>query len=319
MLKRTLGRSGIEVTAIGMGCWAIGGANYRDGLPVGWGDVDDADSLRALAAALELGATLFDTADGYGNGHSERLLGQALEGKRDKAVIATKVGYTFNGDTREMIGESGDPDYIRQACDASLARLKTDYIDLYQFHLGGFDLDRAQPVRDVMEELVEAGKIRWYGWSTDSPERAALFAAGEHCTAIQQRMNIFVCNFETLAVCEDNNLASINRGPLAMGLLTGKYGPDTKMPATDVRHGWDLKDGPQAKTLAKLNDMRDVLTADGRTLAQGALCWLLARSEATIPIPGFKTVEQVTDNIGAAARGPLSESEMSQIDEILSQ
>jgi len=319
MLKRTLGRSGIEVAAVGMGCWAIGGPNYRDGQPTGWGDVDDEVSLRALAKALELGATLFDTADGYGNGHSERLLGKALAGRRDQAVIATKVGYTFKGDTREMIGESGDPDYIRQACEASLTRLGTDYIDIYQFHLGRFELGQAEPVRDVMEQLVAAGKIRWYGWSTDSPERAALFAAGEHCTAIQQRFNIFEGNAKTLAICAKANLASINRGPLAMGLLTGKYGPDTKMPADDVRHRWNLQEGPQARNLAKLNDMRDVLTSDGRTLAQGALCWLLARSEVTVPIPGFKTPEQVADNIGAAVRGPLSGDEMAQIDEILQQ
>ena len=317
MLKRTLGRSGIEVTAVGMGCWAIGGANFRDGQPTGWGEVDDDESLRAIAKAVELGATLFDTADGYGNGHSERLVGQAIAGRRDKVVIATKVGYTFKGDTREMTGQCGEANYIRKACEASLARLRTDYIDLYQFHLGNYELDKAPAVREVMEELVAAGKIRWYGWSTDSPERAALFAEGPHCTAIQQRMNIFVGNAETLAVCEANDLASINRGPLAMGLLSGKYGPETVMPPDDVRHGWNLKDGPQAKTLAKLNDMRDVLTAGGRSLAQGALCWLLARSGRTVPIPGFRTVEQVTDNIGAAEHGPLTDVQMKQIDEIL--
>ncbi len=319
MIKRKLGRSGIEVTAIGMGCWAIGGPHWRDGSPIGWGQVDDEESLRALERAVALGATLFDTADAYGCGHSERLLGQVLSGRRDQVVIATKVGYTHDEQTRQALGESGDPDYIRQACEASLRRLNTDYIDLYQFHLGNYDLDKAPAVRDAMEGLVEAGKIRWYGWSTDSPDRASLFAQGPHCTAIQQRLNIFVGNSETLAVCEENNLASINRGPLAMGLLTGKYNADSELPPDDIRCVWNLKDGSQAETLRKVEAMRDVLTSGGRTLAQGALCWLLARSESTIPIPGFKTAAQVGENLAAAELGPLGPEEMRQIDEIVGQ
>jgi aryl-alcohol dehydrogenase-like predicted oxidoreductase len=318
MLTRKLGRSGIEVSAIGMGCWAIGGVHWRDGEPIGWGKVNDEDSLSAIDKALELGATFFDTADAYGCGHSEELLGGALAGKRDKVVIATKVGHMYDEEKRISPGQCGDPDYIHRCCDESLRRLATDYIDLYQFHLGGYELDVAPAVRDVMEELVEAGKIRYYGWSTDSPERARLFAEGPNCTAIQQRLNVFVGNEETLSVCEENDLASINRGPLAMGLLTGKYNADSVMPDDDIRRAWDLKEGSQAKTLAKLEDMRDALTGGGRTLAQGALCWLLARSEKTIPIPGFKTADQVAENIAAADFGPLSDDAMRQIDEILS-
>ena len=317
MLTRTLGRSGVEVSAIGMGCWAIGGANWREGKPVGWGAVDDAESIRAIHAALEMGVTLFDTADVYGSGHSERVLAKALAGRRDEVVIASKVGYTYEEATRQAPGECAEPDYIRRSCDASLDRLNTDRIDLYQFHLGGHDLGAAAKVRDVMEELVAAGKVRWYGWSTDDAARARLFAEGPHCTAIQQRLNIFGGNAETLAVCEELNLASLNRGPLGMGLLTGKFTADTKLPDDDVRHGWDFRQGAQAGQLARLDALRDVLTSGGRTLAQGALCWLLARSDKTLPIPGFKTVAQVRENAAAAGFGPLSPEQMAQIDGIL--
>ena len=315
MNTRTLGRSGIDVSALGMGCWAIGGPFWRGDKPVGWGAVDDAESMRAIARALELGVTLFDTSDVYGCGHSERILGEALRGRRDQVVIATKFGNVFDEQTRQITDASGDPAHIRAACDASLRRLQTDYIDLYQFHLGGYDLDKTDDVIATLEELVDAGKIRWYGWSTDDPERAAKFAEGPHCAAIQQRLNLFEGNEETLGICEENNLASLNRGPLAMGLLTGKFSADSTLPANDVRagNGWDFRSGEQARRLAALDEMRAVLTRDGRTLAQAAIGWLWAHSNATIPIPGFKNVAQVEENAGALAYGPLSNGQMVEL------
>jgi len=316
-ITRTLGRSGIAVSGLGMGCWAIGGPAWRDGKPIGWGDVDDAESVRAIHTALDLGVTLFDTADIYGAGHSERILGQALAGKRSQVVIASKFGNLFDEATRQAIGRDASPAHIRRACDASLRRLKTDYLDLYQFHLGDYDLAQAVEVRETLEELVAAGKIRAYGWSTDDPARARLFAEGPHCATIQQRLNICGGNAETLAVCEAANLGSLNRGPLAMGLLTGKFTADSILPENDVRFGWDLKAGAQAERLQKLAALRDVLTQDGRTLAQAALGWLWARSDVTIPIPGFKTAAQVTDNAAALRRGPLSADQMQAIERIL--
>jgi aryl-alcohol dehydrogenase-like predicted oxidoreductase len=311
----TLGRSNIEVSALGMGCWAIGGPFWRGDKPVGWGDVDDAESMRAIARSLELGVTLFDTSDVYGCGHSERILGEALRGRRDQVVIATKFGNVFDEQTRQITDASGDPAHIRAACDASLRRLQTDYIDLYQFHLGGYDLDKTDDVIATLEELVDAGKIRWYGWSTDDPERAAKFAEGPHCAAIQQRLNLFEGNEETLGLCEENNLASLNRGPLAMGLLTGKFNADSTLPANDVRagNGWDFRSGEQARRLTALEEMRAVLTRDGRTLAQAAIAWLWAHSNATIPIPGFKNVAQVEENAGALAYAPLSNGQMAEL------
>jgi aryl-alcohol dehydrogenase-like predicted oxidoreductase len=201
----------------------------------------------------------------------------------------------------------------------TLERLGTDYIDLYQFHLGGYPAAEADVVRDALEGLVAAGKIRAYGRSTDDVERAAVFAVGDNCAAVQQRLNLFEGSQEVLNLCENENLASVNRGPLAMGLLTGKFDKSSQMPANDVRHAWDFQQGEQARRLDKLAQIRDVLTGDGRTFAQAALGWLWARSPVTVPIPGFKTVAQVEDNVGALKRGPLSNEQMREIERILAE
>lgn len=323
MFKRQLGRSGIGVSAMGVGCWAIGGPfTDMSGTPAGWGQVDDAESIRSLRRAHDLGVTFFDTADVYGTGHSEELLGQAFAGQRDKIVIATKFGNVFNSETRQWIAEDGSPDYIHKAIEASLRRLNTDYVDLYQFHIWGYPAEDAAPVRDTLEDLVNEGKIRGYAWSTDVLESVEVFAEGPNCTAVQQQLNVFGGSDEILALCERENLASINRAPLAMGLLTGKFQPDTRFGADDVRaHAqWfeGFQDGkPNPEWLRRLEAMREILTSEGRSLAQGALAWLWARSEKTIPIPGFKTPAQVEDNAGAMQFGPLTADQMREIDELL--
>ena len=318
MFTRTLGRSGIEVSAIGLGCWAIGGPFTKDGRPVGWGDVDDDESIRAIHRALDLGITLFDTSACYGCGHSESVLAKALEGRRDGVVIATKFGHAFDEETKGMWDADCKPDRIRRSCEGSLRRLGVEVIDLLQFHLGGYPPGEAVAVRDTLEELVAEGKIRWYGWSTDDHERARVFAQGPHCTAVQQQINILEGNPKVLEVCEELGLASINRGPLCKGLLTGKFDRDSALPANDVRHGWDFRDGQQAEWLDKLEAIRAVLARDGHTLAQAALAWLWARSPVTIPIPGFKTVAQVEENCGALAKGPLTDAQMNEVEELLS-
>ena len=315
MKMRTLGRSSLSVSAIGLGCWAIGGEATHDGAPCGWAGGNDEDSVKALQRGLELGVNFLDTADAYGCGHSERLVAKVIHGRRDKVVVASKFGYPIEEEKKTIVGQQCDRDYILSACEASLLRLNTDYIDLYQFHLGGSD--KGEQVREVLEELVTAGKIRYYGWSTDNPDSARVFAEGKHCVAIQQRLNVFGGNFETLRVCEENNLASINRSPLGMGILTGKFSSKTTFPKTDTRSAWNMTSGPQAEELKDLTKLRDILTSDGRTLAQGALCWLLGVSDATIPIPGFKNVKQVEENLGALDFDPLSAEQLQEIDKIL--
>jgi aryl-alcohol dehydrogenase-like predicted oxidoreductase len=321
---RRLGNTDIHVSPLGLGCWAIGGLAWRGETPVGWGDVKDDESVAAIHRALELGATFFDTADSYGAGHSERVLGRALAGHRDRVVIATKFGNLFDEATRQLSGADASPDYIWQACDASLRRLNTDYIDLYQFHQGGYALEKANVVRDTLEELAAAGKIRAYGWSTDDPQRARVFAEGPNCAAVQHQMNVLNDAAPMVGLCEDLGLTSINRGPLAMGLLTGKYKSDSMLPANDVRGenapAWMryFKEGkPNPELLIKLDAVREILASGGRTLAQGALAWLWARSGRTIPIPGFKTVAQIEENCGAMELGPLSPEQMREIDVLL--
>jgi aryl-alcohol dehydrogenase-like predicted oxidoreductase len=326
MLARVLGRSGLEVSALGMGCWAIGGPwTYDNGVDepsaAGWGEVDDGESIRAIHAAMDLGVTLFDTAANYGAGHSERVLGRALSGRRDQALIATKFGYIIDEERRFVEREDAAVlENLRQDCENSLRRLDTDYIDLYQLHVGQYDPGGATEVRDALEELVAEGKIRWYGWSTDDADRARVFAEGAHCTAIQQAL-YWATQLDyapTLALCEEQNLASINRGPLGMGLLTGKFKErDIQLPDNDVRHGWDLTEGRVSDIIHKVEDLREVLTRDGRTPAQAALGWIWARSERTIPIPGFRSVRQVEENAGAMDFGPLSSQQMREIDRLL--
>jgi len=326
MFTRKLGKSGTVVSALGMGCWAIGGPWVYDNgedepYAAGWGNVDDDESMRAIHAGLDLGINFFDTAANYGAGYSERILARALEGRRDKVVIATKFGYVVDQE-RKTITKNDEVviENIRSDCENSLRRLNSDYIDLYQFHVGDFDPKNADGIRDALEDLVKEGKIRWYGWSTDNTEGARGFATGQHCTAIQQALN-WASQHDyapTLQVCEQSNLASVVRGPLGMGLLTGKFRDgDVKIPNNDVRHDWNLHEGRIADIIQNVEQLRAVLTSDGRTLAQCALGWLWARSECTIPIPGFKTVKQVEENAGAMQFGPLNPAQMQEIDLLL--
>jgi aryl-alcohol dehydrogenase-like predicted oxidoreductase len=326
---RTLGRSGIEVSPLGMGCWAIGGPWLFNGSQAGWSAVDDAESLRAIHRALDLGVNFFDTAANYGAGHSERLLGQAVKGRRERVVIATKFGYRVDEAAKTVIpyNEKKEEDsdvasHLHADLEASLKRLDTDYIDVYQLHVWGLSIERAMQVRDVLEELVKDGKIRTYGWSTDRTEAVKDFSTSPNCSVVQQQLSVMDGNEDLLALCEELNLASINRGPLGMGLLTGKFAPDSSFQDDDVRKNasWHpgFKNGaPTQEWLNALESIRAVLTSNGRTLAQGALAGIWARSSKTIPIPGFKTVGQVEENCKAIDFGPLTPEQLHEIDGIL--
>ena len=323
-MKRLLGRSGIEVSAMGMGCWAIGGPFWSGETPLGWGEVDDKESIRAIQACLDLGVNFFDTASVYGTGHSERVLGRAFENRRDQVVIATKFGPVFDEGTKQATGGDASPQGIRRSCEDSLRRLHTDYIDLFQFHFNDHPLSESGEVRETLESLVEEGKIRTYGWSTDFADRARYFAEGPNCSAIQLQMNVVDQNPEVIAICEEYDLAAINRGPLAMGLLTEKYTPGTTIATDDVRGEkspeWMkyFQEGKPAEEWSrKVSAVREILTSEGRTLAQGALAWLWASSSQTIPIPGIRTVAQATENCRAMEFGPLSAEQMAEIEGIL--
>ncbi len=326
---RVLGSSGIKTSALGMGCWAIGGPWSFNGAPAGWSVVDDDESLRALNRAFDLGITFFDTAANYGAGRSERLLGTAFGRRREHVVIATKFGYQVDEDSQSVVSYDGDEvnsdvaGRLRDDLQASLHRLDTDYVDVYQLHVGGLSIDRALEARDVLEELVTEGLIRTYGWSTDRADAVRAFSTLPGCGVVQQGLSVLDdADPELLEICEELDLASINRGPLGMGLLTGKFSPTSTFATDDQRHRaqWHpgFRDGkPTAEWLGKLDAIRAVLTTEGRTLAQGALAWIWARSERTVPIPGFKTVAQVEENCAALATGPLTADQMIEIDGIL--
>ncbi len=322
-LIRTLGRSKIEVSALGLGCWAIGGPFILNGMSDGWGDIDDAQSIKAIHRALELGINLLDTADCYGVGHSEEVIGKAIAGNRSSVVIATKFGFFGNEATKTLHGTNITPAYIERACDASLKRLGSDYIDLYQLHVGDILVSEVESVGDALDKLVNKGKIRAYGWSTDNLDAASLFAKRADCCAIQYNLNVFFDAPAMTKLCEANSLAGISRGPLAMGFLSGKFSADTIISNEDVRgagHTWVpyFKEGkPVPEFLKALEAVREVLSSNGRTLVQGALAWIWGKSDVTVPIPGFKTIAQVEENAKAMEFGPLTQAQMDEIDSIL--
>ena len=225
-----------------------------------------------------------------------------------------------------MTGQDVSAGYVRHACEESLRRLGTGRIDLYQLHLGALPIPQGQEVAGTLEDLVTDGLIRSYGWSTDDPERAASLASGPHYAAVQHELNVLADAPAMLDVCDACDIASINRGPLAMGVLTGKYDTGSRLPAGDVRGpdgpAWMeyfTNGRPVPELLARLGAIRAVLTCDGRTLAQGALGWLLARSPRTVPIPGIRTVAQAEQNAAALRLGPLPTTAMAEITVLLGQ
>lgn len=323
MMTRRLGKSGIEVSALGMGCWAIGGPwtweqPGEEPFPAGWGTIDDRESIRSIHAALDSGINFFDTAANYGAGHSEKILGEALKKKREGAVIATKFGHIVDAAERTVYKDDDQVlTNLRQDCENSLRRLGTDYIDIYQFHEASYSPELAPRVMEILEELVGQGKIRYYGWSTDLPDRAAIFAGGAHCTAIQFALNVNHDNPEMRALCRKHDLGGINKSPLNKGILTGKFDPESTFPDNDIRHGLNFQEGLPAKRLKQVDALREVMTAGGHTLAQAALAYIWALDDRMVPIPGFKTRKQVMENAGALDLGPLRADQMSQISEIL--
>lgn len=323
-MKRTLGKSGLEASALGMGCWAIGGPwtwaqPGEKSYPAGWGKTDDAESIRAVHAGLDGGVNFFDTAANYGAGHSEMILGQALQGRRDKVIIATKFGHIVNEEEKVVYGDDSLLlSNVRSDIENSLRRLGTDYVDIYQLHQGNYDPELAVEVRAVLEDLVKEGKIRWYGWSTDLVDRARVFADGEHCTSIQFALNVIDDNPEMRRLIADHDLVGINKDPLNKGILTGKFTTESTFPQDDIRSRADFKDDQIARRLKCVEAMREVLTSGGRSMAQGALAYIWALDDRMVPIPGFKSVKQVVDNAGAMEFGPLTSDELDQAQAIAS-
>ena len=309
---RRLGRSGLKVSPLGLGTSRIAGFGWREDVAPQEPSQATRDAVRQIQMAVDLGVTFFDTADNYGQGLSERILGEALRGRREGIVVATKFGEDPMPDQEDPW--SLDAGSVEQKCAASLRRLGVECLDLYLLHRRDYPLERAPALLAVLEDLVRAGKIRYYCWSTDDVERARLFARGEHCIAIEHRLNVFNDNAAMLNLCREQDLASLNRVPLLMGVLTGRWSPETKLAEGDPRAPWFAQEG-FLKVLACAQQIEPYLTSDGRSYVQGALGWIWARSPLTIPLPGFRNMEQMQELVQARQFGPLPLSVMPAIAE----
>jgi aryl-alcohol dehydrogenase-like predicted oxidoreductase len=308
-----------------MGTWATGGPSSFGDQPLGWGSAWTRDgAAAALRAAFDAGITVFDTADAYGAGTAERLIGETLDSVRDQLAIVTKWGNIVDEPRRQLVGVDPSPAYVRTALDASLARLRTDHVDLYLLHLSGLPANQAADLLGVLQELVVEGKIGAYGWSTDDPSLAASWVGQPGFGAIEFEANVVNDAPDLVTICDDNDLPGLVRGPLGTGLLGGGHPAGSRI--TDVDDfrfrspdwlNYFAQGRPVALYMRRLDAIRDILTGNGRTLAHGALCWLLARSPHLIPIPGAQTVEQARDNAQALHHGPLTSNEVNEIRELL--
>lgn len=320
-MSKTIEIAGKTAPRLGLGTWAVGGPFYAGEQPLGWGEVDDAVSTRAIEAGLDAGIRLFDTADVYGASHAENLLGDIV-GDRDDVIISTKFGNVFDADTKQLTGHSTEPDYIRGAIDASRKRLKRDRLDLVFLHLNQLDEPHEDRIFDTLDELVSAGKVASYGWSTDYPENASYVAGRKHSIAIQNAMNIFIPATKVRAAA--GGLLCFNRGPLAMGLLSDAILDGTKqITGGDIRSkspDWMkyFDDGkPAPELLERLKAVAELLRAGRKTLVEGALAYLLGKADNTVPIPGFRTSEQVSDLVAVLESGPMSSADIASIEELL--
>ena len=302
---RALGSTDVAVSEIGFGGWAIGGARAGHA----YGPTDDAASRSAIAEALELGCNLFDTADSYGHGHSEELLGQALRGRRAEVVLATKAGLDFYRPTPEPRFE---PAYLRFALHQSLRRLKTDYVDLFQLHNPPPGILFEPPVREELESLRAAGKVRWLGVSAATAEDGLAAVEAGWVDAVQITYNLLApeAAAQLFAAARGRGVGILAREPLANGMLTGKYGPSSRFAPGDIRGLWGEE--AVAAIARQVNEVRPYCR-EGETLAQLALRFALEAPEVSAVLVGAKTREQVRENLDAAkstsARGERSMDE----------
>jgi myo-inositol catabolism protein IolS len=301
MQFRRFGKTGWQVSTISMGCWGIGGQ---------WGPVAESEAIRTIHAAIDLGVNLYDTADAYGQGLSEELVGKAMKGKRDGLIIATKVG-NFARRAGAPLSYSS-PEHVYLCCDASLKRLEMDTIDFYQCHIG--NLEGPSIFLEAFERLLERGKIRSYGISTNSLAVAKAFNRNGTCSGIQ--LNYSLLNpgaaDDLLPWCAENDIGTLIRGPIAQGVLAGKFTPQSTFTDT-VRTPWNS--GPAhdqfLDRVKKVEQIRFLQSPD-RTMAQAALQWVIANPAVTCAIPGAKDVAQITSN-AEAADGALSDAELAQL------
>ncbi|MBI4307525.1 MAG: aldo/keto reductase [Chloroflexi bacterium] len=305
MKYRVLGRTGLRVSEVGFGAWAIGGNAHGNS----YGPTDDETSRRAILRAVELGCNFFDTADVYGYGHSEELLGQTV-GKRPDVLIATKVGGNFYSGVTVT---DFNPRYIVFACEQSLKRLRREAIDLYQLHNPPMQMVRGGRIFDVLEELKRKGKICHYGVSIFTPEEGLACVADGRPETLQLVYNIVNQTMarRALPAARAENVGVIVREPLANGFLTGKYDADAAFVPGDIRYDFPPR---YKQALAKAAEhLQAALATEGRTLPQAALRFILDHDVVSVVIPGCKTPAQVEENVRASELVPLRSDELESI------
>lgn len=296
MKYRQLGNSDIQVSEIGFGGWPIGGPVDLFGIPVGCGPVDDRQSLAALERARELGVTLYDTADSYGLGHSEELIGSCAALK--DCVIATKVG---NARTATGPIKLFSRDHIRKSIEQSLARLRHEAVDLYQLHNPPPEVWQADDVFETLQQLKSEGKIRLSGVSISTMEAGIHLIEAGKADCLQVLFNVFNQEpaKELLPLAEKHGIGIIARVPLASGLLSGKFTSDTQFAADDYRKNY-LSPKRMREAIPKVERLKKIATDAGATPAQIALAFILKHTAVSAPIPGAKTPEQVEQNVSAS-------------------
>ncbi|KAJ54972.1 aldo/keto reductase [Actibacterium mucosum KCTC 23349] len=310
-----------DIPRIGLGCWAIGGPFFEGDTPLGYGAISQADARATIDAAYDAGIRIFDTAAIYGCGASEERLGAALKG-RDDALIVTKLGFHFDAEAKQVLGVEASPDGLRRALEASLKRLQRDRVDMVLLHLNAMPVDEAAMVFDTFDALRDEGKLAAYGWSTDFPDSVSAMAPRDGFQAIQHAMNVFVDVPTITARGAEHGLAAFIRSPLAMGMLSGKYATGQALADDDIRANtfdWIayFKDGkPLPEFVQAVDALRELLSTGGRSPAQGALCWLLAKAPHLIPIPGARNAEQALQNAAALQFGPLPADVMDEIETV---
>ena len=301
---------GTSMPRLGLGTRAIGGRWMAGGEPAGWGETDDDVSRATIRAGVAGGVRLFDTAQAYGAGHAERLLGDVLAAHPEVRIV-TKVGLIINEDARTVERATTNPDDIEASLDASRRRLRRDRIEMVLLHLNSLSPDDAAPVFDRLEALRHRGWIGHFGWSTDFPASVAAMTGRAGFAVVEHAMNVFFAADGMGRGIAAHGLLPLIRSPLAMGLLGGRYpaghvfGPDDVRSTTTDWMDY-FKDCKVTQDHAlRLERLRAALTSQGRSMAQGALAWLFAANARVVPVPGFRTVAQVQDLCGAIEKGPL--------------
>jgi len=314
MRTRTLGKTGIKVSKVGFGAWAVGGTATLGQFQIGWGKTDDSTSIRAIESAFELGINFFDTADVYGAGHSEELLAKVFSARRDQVVIASKGGNLTDKDGQWQKDFSGE--FLSRRVEDSLRRLKSDYIDLYQLHTPRTEeqLKQAFGNAETLDRLVGQGKLRAYGISIGPVEHGLRQIEKGYGSTIQVVYNILQREpeKELLPKAKEADIGIIPRVPLAYGFLTGKFTRNSTFGPDDHR-SHSVPPEQLREWVDKTDRLKPIAAELGITMPQLALQYILASEAVSVVIPGAKNEQQVKQNAAAGTAEPLSDEIIEKI------